>query len=108
MGCIMAELILRRPLFPGSNSSEQLQLIVNRLKFPSPEFLQKVRKSEMRYVCLAYQIVSSDNNNVVLNDLLHAFFRAVLDTLHAAEVSPIDGDPAFATTDQLCMNLMTM
>lgn len=58
VGCIVAELIQRRPLFSGSDSSEQMQLIVNRLKYPTEQFLQKVKKSSMRQVSLCiYNVI---------------------------------------------------
>ena len=50
VGCIIAELIQRRPLFPGSDSTEQMQMMVNRLKVPTPQFLEKVKLSNMRQV----------------------------------------------------------
>lgn len=39
MGCILAELLRRKPLFPGKNYLEQLNLIVGTLGTPSREDL---------------------------------------------------------------------
>ncbi len=36
VGCIMAELYLGRPLFPGTNSQDQLMKIVSVLGTPTP------------------------------------------------------------------------
>lgn len=41
VGCILAELILRKPLFPGSTPLNQIELIVNILGSPSEEDLAK-------------------------------------------------------------------
>lgn len=37
IGCIMAELVLRRPMFPGRDYIHQLQLIVENIGSPSPQ-----------------------------------------------------------------------
>lgn len=37
LGCILAEMLLERPLFPGSSSIKQLELIMKTLPQPSPE-----------------------------------------------------------------------
>uniref|UniRef100_A0A7S0WPX3 Protein kinase domain-containing protein n=1 Tax=Pyramimonas obovata TaxID=1411642 RepID=A0A7S0WPX3_9CHLO len=48
LGCIIAEVILGRPLFPGRNVSHQLELITNVVGTPSEEKLQKVRNEKAR------------------------------------------------------------
>ena len=40
VGCILAELILRKPLFPGTSTRNQLELITDILGSPTPEDLQ--------------------------------------------------------------------
>jgi serine/threonine protein kinase len=42
VGCIFAELLGRKPLFPGSDYLEQLRLIINRIGSPSSEDLADV------------------------------------------------------------------
>ena len=44
VGCILVELITRQPLFPGSNSLKQLELITRRLGKPSNIFIQQIKK----------------------------------------------------------------
>mmetsp|Transcript_7061 Transcript_7061/g.12209 ORF Transcript_7061/g.12209 Transcript_7061/m.12209 type:complete len:538 (+) Transcript_7061:351-1964(+) len=48
LGCILAELILGKPLFPGRNVSHQLQLITNLVGTPTEEQLAKVRNEKAR------------------------------------------------------------
>eukprot|EP00386_Alphamonas_edax_P005765 GDKI01018804.1.p1 GENE.GDKI01018804.1~~GDKI01018804.1.p1 ORF type:complete len:464 (-),score=87.14 GDKI01018804.1:99-1490(-) len=42
VGCIVAELLSRRPLFPGINTQNQLHLIINFLGKPTPEELAAI------------------------------------------------------------------
>ena len=48
VGCVLAELLLRRPLFPGDNYLHQLQLITEILGSPAPEDLHFVRSEAAR------------------------------------------------------------
>lgn len=48
VGCILAELLLRRPLFPGENYLHQLQLITEVLGSPSAEDMDFVRAPAAR------------------------------------------------------------
>lgn len=48
IGCIFAEMLHRKPLFPGLNTQHQLQLIINFLGNPSAEELQKVPNEKCR------------------------------------------------------------
>jgi serine/threonine protein kinase len=43
-GCIFAEILLGKPLFPGRNVVHQLELITDLLGTPSPEVIAKVRR----------------------------------------------------------------
>lgn len=43
MGCIFAEVLLGKPLFPGRNVVHQLELITDLLGTPAPEVIAKVR-----------------------------------------------------------------
>lgn len=43
IGCIFAEVLLGRPLFPGRNAVHQLELITDLLGTPSAEVIAKVR-----------------------------------------------------------------
>lgn len=48
IGCIFAEMLNKRPIFPGQNPEHQLDLIVNALGKPSPEAAASVRDSRAR------------------------------------------------------------
>ena len=51
VGCILAELILRRPLFPGETTMDQIAKIVNIIGSPSEEDLNKCpNRNARRYV----------------------------------------------------------
>lgn len=43
IGCIFAEILLGKPLFPGRNVVHQLELITDLLGTPSPQVVAKVR-----------------------------------------------------------------
>jgi serine/threonine protein kinase len=43
VGCIFAEVLLGKPLFPGRNVVHQLELITDILGTPPPEVIAKVR-----------------------------------------------------------------
>ncbi|KAL1832505.1 hypothetical protein ACET3Z_002156 [Daucus carota] len=48
IGCIFAELLTGKPLFPGKNSVHQLDLITDLLGTPSPEAIAKIRNEKAR------------------------------------------------------------
>jgi serine/threonine protein kinase len=48
VGCIMAELLTRSPLFPGENTMKQLGLIIRAMGAPSDEFIMRSNKSVFR------------------------------------------------------------
>jgi len=48
IGCILAELLRRRPLFPGENTNHQLMLIIDMLGSPTPEVVDQVHDPEIR------------------------------------------------------------
>eukprot|EP00887_Chlorella_sp_A99_P007169 scaffold2.g7169.t1 len=48
IGCIFAEILLGKPLFPGRNVVHQLELITDLLGTPSPEVINKVRNEKAR------------------------------------------------------------
>ncbi|XP_055328292.1 mitogen-activated protein kinase 14-like isoform X2 [Paramacrobiotus metropolitanus] len=52
VGCIMAELISGRPLFPGTDHISQLNLILDLVGTPSQHFLDKIESEDARsYIC---------------------------------------------------------
>ena len=50
VGCILAELVLRRPIFAGANNEEQLRLITSILGCPSEETIAMVERPHYREV----------------------------------------------------------
>ena len=48
VGCIFAELMGRQPIFPGVDSSNQIQLIVDVLGFPKDEVIHKIRSEKAK------------------------------------------------------------
>jgi len=49
VGCIFAELLLRKPIFPGGNHIEQLKIIFALLGTPEPDSLDWIKTAEARY-----------------------------------------------------------
>lgn len=47
-GCILAEMVLRSPLFPGCNTQQQLELICSGLGKPPTPFIASVRNSTFK------------------------------------------------------------
>lgn len=48
IGCIAAELLVRKALFPGKNGEQQLELITDLVGAPSREDLQSLRSSRVK------------------------------------------------------------
>ncbi|KAJ7563592.1 hypothetical protein O6H91_03G116200 [Diphasiastrum complanatum] len=48
IGCIFAEVLTGKPLFPGKNAVHQLDLMTDLLGTPSPEFIASVRNEKVR------------------------------------------------------------
>lgn len=53
IGCIFAEVVLRKPLFPGRNVAHQLELITDFLGSPSVEEIEKVRNEKAKRFLIA-------------------------------------------------------
>jgi len=48
IGCILAEMLQRKPLFPGANTQHQLDLVINRLGSPEANDLLKIPNEKCR------------------------------------------------------------
>jgi mitogen-activated protein kinase 1/3 len=48
VGCVLAELLGRKPIFPGSNSQHQLELICQCLGKPAPATIAKIQSTEIQ------------------------------------------------------------
>jgi serine/threonine protein kinase len=114
VGCIFAELMGRQPIFPGVDSSNQIQLIVDVLGYPDDSVLGKIRSEKARSYLerlpkrkpADFSILFPIASNVacdLLRGLLsfdpderltvnQAIQHPYLDTLHCMEDEPV-GDP---------------
>mmetsp|Transcript_711 Transcript_711/g.1479 ORF Transcript_711/g.1479 Transcript_711/m.1479 type:complete len:572 (-) Transcript_711:660-2375(-) len=99
LGCILAEIISGKPLFPGRNVVHQLELITDMLGTPTAEQLAKVRNEKarrflanMKYkpgVPLASTFVNADKGIVDLLQLMLKFDPADRPTAAECLASPI-------------------
>ena len=48
VGCILAEMLTRSPLFPGSEQEEQVQMIIDLLGYPTDDEIENVSSTENR------------------------------------------------------------
>ena len=48
VGCILAEMIRRKPLLPASNEKEQMEMIATLLGTPSQEFITAIEDEKAR------------------------------------------------------------
>mmetsp|Transcript_51994 Transcript_51994/g.145964 ORF Transcript_51994/g.145964 Transcript_51994/m.145964 type:complete len:403 (-) Transcript_51994:72-1280(-) len=49
VGCIFAEMLRRKPLFPGKNTQHQLQMIISTLGTPEKEALRRIPNEKCRH-----------------------------------------------------------
>ena len=49
VGCIVAELCSRTPLFPGENAIKQLSLIIGTMGLPDDAFISRSKKPLFRF-----------------------------------------------------------
>ena len=78
LGCVMAELYNKKPLFPGKSQMDQLQLIFNRLKAPEkdewPDFyrwcLKKGIEVETNKKIISTNFIETDEENKEAENLL--------------------------------------
>jgi serine/threonine protein kinase len=60
IGCIFAELLTGKPLFPGKNVVHQLDIITDLLGTPSPEAISRVGIFTYKRVSCHLQLLSND------------------------------------------------
>jgi mitogen-activated protein kinase 1/3 len=48
VGCILAELIIRKPLLPATSEEEQLNMITKLLGNPSPKLVNQIENEKNR------------------------------------------------------------
>eukprot|EP01121_Diplochlamys_sp_Union-15-3_P017664 TRINITY_DN6269_c0_g1_i2.p1 TRINITY_DN6269_c0_g1~~TRINITY_DN6269_c0_g1_i2.p1 ORF type:complete len:298 (-),score=42.52 TRINITY_DN6269_c0_g1_i2:84-977(-) len=80
-GCILGELILRKPVFPGKSSPELIQLIIDLIGTPTKEEIEKIDKARYKEFILSLEPKKpKDFNSVFVNseplavDLLQKIF----------------------------------
>jgi len=98
IGCIFAEVLLGKPLFPGRNVVHQLELITDLLGTPSEEVINKVRNEKARRflmnmrrkpgVNLAQYFPRADHGAVALLKKMLAFDPADRPTCEEALADP--------------------
>ena len=77
-GCVIAELILRQPIFPGKNTLDQLELIFKAIGMPEPKEVSQLQ-------CESAQLVI---NNFTFSK--RCKYRSLQDTLSMAEAPELD------------------
>lgn len=66
IGCIFAELLLRRPFLPGDDTENQLELIVNCLGQPEHSFLRSFNEGRMVEI---FQEMDNQNENGYFDEI---------------------------------------
>jgi len=110
IGCILAELLIRKPLFPGINTQHQLDLIIDVLGVPNAEELNLIPNEKVRKFIKScptpehHCVMAFAAENVVAQDLLRktlcwnstkrmsveeALEHMYLERLHCPEDEPI-------------------
>lgn len=92
VGCIMAELITRRTLFPGTDHIHQLNLIMEMLGTPPNDFMQKISSDNARHYIDSlppmkrkdFKVVFKDANPLAI-DLLEKMLELDADKRTTAE-----------------------
>mmetsp|Transcript_31030 Transcript_31030/g.70985 ORF Transcript_31030/g.70985 Transcript_31030/m.70985 type:complete len:409 (+) Transcript_31030:128-1354(+) len=95
IGCIFAEMIRRKPLFPGRSTQQQLQLIVAHLGLPTTSFLNRVPNIKCRKFLL------EEPGNIVhpLNKVVQTTSQVAFDILNGMLV--FDPEDRLTATDLL-------
>jgi len=63
IGCVLGELLLRKPLFPGTTSDDQLYLYFDTLGVPGLSFRNRIRKQRSRELVESFCSEFDNNNN---------------------------------------------
>mmetsp|Transcript_61120 Transcript_61120/g.113433 ORF Transcript_61120/g.113433 Transcript_61120/m.113433 type:complete len:399 (-) Transcript_61120:92-1288(-) len=95
IGCIFAEMIRRKPLFPGRSTQQQLQLIVTHLGSPTKSFLARIPNIKCR------KFLMDQPGRILhpLHQVVPTTTREALDILHS--MLAFDPDDRLTATDLL-------
>ncbi|OMJ66207.1 hypothetical protein SteCoe_37039 [Stentor coeruleus] len=68
VGCIFGELLLRKPLLPGTDANQQLEIIFNLIGTPSAEDIQKIPHPRSREKVMRMQKRPEKDFNTIFRD----------------------------------------
>lgn len=68
VGCILAELIIRKPLLPASSEEEQLNMITRLLGNPSPQLVNKIENEKNKEFVLSLPKRAGQDFNELFKD----------------------------------------
>ena len=68
IGCILGELLLRRPLLPGNDTQHQIKLIFNLVGTPSPEDIERIPNPKSREKVRAFPTQQSPTIDAIFAD----------------------------------------
>uniref|UniRef100_A0A3Q0R2B4 mitogen-activated protein kinase n=1 Tax=Amphilophus citrinellus TaxID=61819 RepID=A0A3Q0R2B4_AMPCI len=98
VGCIMAELLTGRALFPGTDHIDQLKLIMLLVGKPGPELLMKI-SSDSVYMLACFEavdllekmlVLDTDKRITAAEALAHSYFAQYHDPDDEPEAEPYD------------------
>uniref|UniRef100_A0A8C8HCV2 mitogen-activated protein kinase n=1 Tax=Oncorhynchus tshawytscha TaxID=74940 RepID=A0A8C8HCV2_ONCTS len=91
VGCIMAELLTGRTLFPGTDHIDQLKLIMLLVGMPEPELLMKISSESVTVDLLEKMLVlDTDKRITAAEALAHPYFSQYHDPDDEPEADPYD------------------
>uniref|UniRef100_A0A8D3D5I9 mitogen-activated protein kinase n=1 Tax=Scophthalmus maximus TaxID=52904 RepID=A0A8D3D5I9_SCOMX len=100
VGCIMAELLTGRTLFPGTDHIDQLKLIMMLVGTPGPELLMKISSESVSVKCTAppaavdllekMLVLDTDKRITASEALAHPYFSQYHDPDDEPEAEPYD------------------
>uniref|UniRef100_A0A8C5HN71 mitogen-activated protein kinase n=1 Tax=Gouania willdenowi TaxID=441366 RepID=A0A8C5HN71_GOUWI len=100
VGCIMAELLTGKTLFPGSDHIDQLSLIMHLVGTPGPELLMKISSESVIFPCFfkpkavdlleQMLILDTDKRITAAEALAHPYFSQYHDPDDEPEAEPYD------------------
>uniref|UniRef100_A0A8C1AWX5 mitogen-activated protein kinase n=2 Tax=Cyprinus carpio TaxID=7962 RepID=A0A8C1AWX5_CYPCA len=97
VGCIMAELLTGRTLFPGTDHIDQLKLIMLLVGTPGPELLMKISSESVSLIYLGtvdllekMLVLDTDKRITAAEALAHPYFAQYHDPDDEPEAEPFD------------------
>ncbi|KAM3327605.1 mitogen-activated protein kinase 9 [Capsicum galapagoense] len=100
IGCIFAEMLTKKPLFPGRDVIDQLDLITDLLGSPSTEVISRVCPSIFSVKVIKYQINLIHFPVQIKNDKARRFLSSMM------EKAPTPFSQKFPSIDPLALSLL--